>query len=985
MDPHQFLAKWRHATLKERSAAQEHFVDLCRLLREPTPAEADPQGQWYCFEKGAQKAGGGGGWADVWKRGCFGWEYKSKGKDLQTAFKQLQLYTPALEYPPLLIVCDLERIVVHTAFTGTVPEVHVLPLDALAEPRSRQLLKWAFTEPERLRPGRTRAQVTAEAAGTLAELASALRARGHPSLAVAHFLTQCLFCLFAEDVGLLPAHLFERILEKSRPDNLGARLGELFRTMRDGGEFLLEDIAHFNGGLFAAVDPLPLQDPDLQTLRAAARLDWSAIEPAIFGTLFERGLDPAKRSQLGAHYTDPDTIRRLIDPTITAPLRAEWDAIKPRIAAALAKADAARAPATRRKHQLVAEAHFQTHLERLRQVRVLDPACGSGNFLYLALHTLHDLEHQANLEAEALGLERHLPQVGPGNLRGIELNPYAAELARLTLWIGEIQWMLGHGHGLPMKPVLQPIEAIEERDALLNPDGTEAEWPEAEVIVGNPPFLGDKKMRAELGDEYVTRLRGRYRGRVPGGADLVCYWFEKARAQIEQGQAKRAGLVATNSIRQKRNRPVLERIGETGKIYEAWSDNAWVNEGAAVRVSLVAFCDGTNGMDKKLDGKVVSEIHPDLTPGGEEGADLTTAQPLPENNGCSFFGLCLAGAFDVPGDLARTWLQQPNPHGKPNSEVLRPLRNGNDLLKTSKDRWVIDFALMEESEAALYEAPFQYVVRHIKPIRLKNNRKARADKWWRHGEARPGMRKAMAQAIRYIATVETAKHRLFVWLPVRVAPEHNLIVIPRADDTTFGLLSSRFHGLWATAAGGRLGYGNDPRYNSTRCFQPFPFPEGCTPTDTRPIAPDEAGDWAGVPFVQWDPDQQALVPGRLPYRLPPLRDPDAPIVRHWVAIARAAARLNELREAWLHPPEWVERVPEVVPGYPDRLLPKPGHEADLKKRTLTNLYNQRPAWLATAHRALDEAVAAAYGWPADLEDADLLRRLLALNQARVAG
>jgi type II restriction/modification system DNA methylase subunit YeeA len=538
-----------------------------------------------------------------------------------------------------------------------------------------------------------------------------------------------------------------------------------------------------------------------------------------------------------------------------------------------------------------------------------------------------------------------------GTLWGIEINEYAAELARVTIWIGELQWMIKHGMAYNTRPILQTMNQIENRDALLNSDGTEAAWPQADFIVGNPPFLGDKMMRGELGDRYVESLRKCYAGRVPGGADLVTYWFEKARAEIEDGRVRQAGLVSTNSIRQGANRKLLERIRKTGRISSVWSDEPWINDGAAVRVSLVCFDAGRDsGTIVRLDGQPVAEIYADLKcrQQGNAGVDVTTARPLSENAGRSFFGLCLAGAFAVSGDLARQWLQLScNPNGRPNSDVLRPLYNGADVLQGSKDRWVIDFGpTMTEQEAALYEAPFQYVSEKVKPNRLGNREAVRAEKWWRHGRPRPELRKALAGLERYIATVETAKHRIFVWFPVAVAPEHKLVVIPKDNDTTFGILSSHIHVTWAFATGGRLGVGNDPVYTSTRCFEPFPFP------------PDLKPD---IPASAYDDNVNAQ------------------------AIARAAITLNQLRENWLNPPEWVEWVitpQEEKAGYPKRPIAKLGHEAELKKRTLTNLYNQRPTWLDNAHKELDAAVSAAYGWPADLSDDEILKRLLQLNMER---
>ena len=971
-----FIAFWRDSTLKERSGAQGHFIALCRLLEIKPPTEADPHGEWFAFEKGARKTGGGDGWADVWRRHCFAWEYKGKHRDLAAALRQLQQYAIALDNPPLLIVSDMETIEIHTNFTNTVNVVHRLTLDDLADPAKFALLKWAFLEPDRLQPSRTREAVTQDAAMLLGGLAQRLRQRGYDPHQVAHFMTRLLFCLFAEDIGLLPERLFGTLLEKSRqaPPRFAELAGDLFRAMRQGGRFGFEEIAWFNGGLFDDDGCLPLERADVDALYSAAALDWSAIEPAIFGTLFERGLDPDKRSQLGAHYTDADSIRRLIEPVIRAPLLAEWASVKADLSAGLGKGGA------RTRQQAVQR--LNGFLERLRTFRVLDPACGSGNFLYLTLRTLKDLEHQVMLEAEALGLQRGFPSVGPEAVLGIEINPYAAELARLTVWIGEIQWMLGHGYSLNDQPILKPLNAIECRDALLtelpSPSGRgaggegvwgEAAWPAADAIVGNPPFLGDKKQLAVLGEAYMTNLRRVYAGRVPGGADLVCYWFEKARAQIAAGQAQRAGLVATNSIRQKRNRQVLERIlttpsplmgegrggGEKLTIFHAWSDEPWVNEGAAVRVSLVGFAKEA-GQPVMLDGQPVAVIHADLT-GSQalaDAVDLTQARPLSENAGCSFFGLCLAGAFAVDSDTARGWLRQPNPHGRPNSDVLRPIWNGVDVTQGWKGRWVIDFGTnLSEEDAALYEAPFAHVVEKVKPVRMSNREKSRVEYWWRHGRSRPELRRQLVGLTRYIATSETAKYRVFIWLPASIAPEHKLVVIARDDDETFGILSSHFHVVWATALGGRLGVGNDPVYNSTRCFETFPFPAGLTPN---------------LPASAYADDPRAQ------------------------AIAEAARKLNELRENWLNPPPWIERVPEISPlppgegpgvrVYPDRLIPKPEHAAELRKRTLTNLYNQRPAWLDHAHRALDAAVAAAYGWPADVSDEDILRRLLALNRER---
>ncbi len=505
MTPQEFIAKWHASELKERSAAQEHFIDLCRLLGEPTPAEADPRGDHYCFERGALKDSGGGGWADVWKRHCFAWEYKGKHANLDAAFDQLRQYALALENPPLLIVSDMRRFQIRTNWTNSVSKTHEFGLDDLVDAAVRDKLKWAMSDPERLRPGETRQTLTERAAETFAELAQSLREQGHAPEEVAHFVNRLVFCMFAEDVGLLPNAMFMRMLEhaRQRPEDFATLARDLFGAMSVGGRVGFETVEWFNGGLFEDDATIPMDKRQIETTLEAAGLDWSNIDPSILGTLFERGLDPDKRSQLGAHYTDRDKIMRIIDPVIVRPLLAEWETVRARIAKSIDRANAAKSKGVETRQRKQAENTLGAFLERLRKFTVLDPACGSGNFLYLALHTLHDLEHRVQLEAEAMGLQRAFPSVGPANVRGIELNAYAAELARVSVWIGEIQWMRRNGFSGSRKPILDPLETIECRDAIVTPEGGEPEWPEADVIIGNPPFLA--VCAAESGSGYLWR------------------------------------------------------------------------------------------------------------------------------------------------------------------------------------------------------------------------------------------------------------------------------------------------------------------------------------------------------------------------------------------------------------------------------------------------------------------------------------------------
>ena len=579
---------------------------------------------------------------------------------------------------------------------------------------------------------------------------------------------------------------------------------------------------------------------------------------------------------------------------------------------------------------------------------MLDPACGSGNFLHLALHALEDLEHRVQLEAEAMGLQRAFPAVGPANVRGIEINAYAAELARVSVWVGEIQWMRRNGFYESRDPILKPLETIECRDAILTPEGQEPEWPAADVVIGNPPFLGGKLLNTHLGDDYVSRIFKVYAGRVPAEADLVCYWFVKAGEHLDALRAKRVGLVSTNSIRGGANRRALQTAVEGCPIFEAWSDEPWVIDGAAVRVSLVCFARPEDGSapapQRRLDGELVDAVHADLTARrGGAGVDLTGVQRLYRNLGVAFMGDTKGGPFDVPGSQAREWLREPvNPNGRPNSDVLGPWMNGMDVTRRPADKWIVDFGWkMVQEEAALYEAPFQHAREHVYPMRQRNRRESYREHWWRHVEPRQGMWRVLDGLSRYIATPRVAKHRLFTWLDARIRPDSQLIVIVRDDDVTFGILHSRFHEAWSLRLGTWLGKGNDPRYTPTTTFETFPFPEG--------LSPD-------VPASDYEGDPQAT------------------------AIAEAARRLVSLRNRWLNPPEWVEWVDEPVSGYPRRPVPRDEAAGKaLKKRTLTNLYNARPQWLAAAHAALDAAVAAAYGWPAGVSDEDALRELLALN------
>ncbi len=993
-----FKAKWSAGgaayDLNERQGAQTYFLDLCELLGVPAPGSQEG----YVFEKQTLALGQQRGFADVFYKNRFAWENKAPGKSLDAALKQLLNYSLALDNPPLLVVCDRLEIRIHTQFNGHPSVTHVVKLADITSPVHQQLLRRVWLDPESFKPAVTNRDITEKAAKSFATLADNLRKRG-PQAApereayaeqVAHFLTQTLFCFFAEDVGLLPGRMFERLVGNRHLNSqqLTDGMQSLFTTMRTGGLFGADFIPWFNGGLFKTVHVPKLEILDITELRNAANLNWSAIDVSIFGTLFERGLDPTKRSQLGAHYTDPATIERIITPVIRRPLLQKWELISQSIQALLAKS-------TKRGDAAYQKAYRQyiEFLQSLADFKILDPACGSGNFLFLGLKALKDIEHTIITQAELLGLERPVDLcTSPANMLGIELNEYAAELARVTVWIGELQWRLEHGYPFKDNPVLEPLDCIEHRDALVTrvqaanpvsaeaaevPQYVEAEWPKVSVVIGNPPFLGGSKKRGELGDAYFEALKTVFKNRVPGFGDLVCYWFSKALKAIEFNGLGAAGFVATNSIRGGANRKVLDAICERSHIFEAWSDETWVNDGAAVRVSLICFGHDSTAT---LNGHSVSAIHADLTAGnasGESGSDLTTARQIAESQGSCFMGASKKAPFDIDGAVARPWLAQPNPHSKSNALVVRPVCNGIDLTRRWGDRWIVDFGTeMHESDASLFEAPFAYVLNAVKPIASKNRDKNVAKNWWRHARPRIDMRTALAPLPRYIITAAVAKHRTFIWMHSAVLPDQATLATARADDTTFGILHSRFHELWSLRMGTSLE--DRPRYTPTTCFETFPFPAALTPADTAHQRTEALADGAAIPADLQPATRSAAT-----------------------AIAQAAKRLDDLRQAWLNPPEWTQRVPEVVPlgmaasPYPDRILPRHNlSEADaaaLQKRTLTNLYNLRQAghaqWLQHAHQQLDAAVAAAYGWTdytSAMADEEILQRLLALNLQRAA-
>ena len=778
--------------------------------------------------------------------------------------------------------------------------------------------------------------MTEEAARQFARLAQLLRRYGNEPHATAHFLIRLLFCLFAEDVGILPDGLFTKLVTQPHrtAGAVSEQLRQLFAAMASGGSFGADEIPLVDGGLFNDDSTLDLDGDSLHILAEVSGLDWSSVEPSVLGTLFVRSLDPDKRSQLGAHYTSEADILLIVEPVLMAPLRRRWAEVKAEAEAKAEKRDliAGSKSSPQKSRQLARiEAELFGLLRRFREelaaVQVLDAACGSGNFLYVALRLLLDLEW------EVITLARR-PGRQPGVPRG---------LARATARHRDqhLRLRTGADHHLDR---LHPVVA---RPRLRPPGRADPE------TAGRDPADGrDTGRGQESGDSgQGSRGRGQGAGVAGGGCDRR----ESAvfgRKQDPQGVGRRIRGNAVQALRGPRSRVrrpgvLLVRegagadrrgegeagriVGDAGDPRRGESESPGANQGnrryllgavgsgvgsdgATVHVSMVGFDDGIQ-TNRELDNHVVVAINADLT----TLVDVTTAQLLHENQLISFQGPSPKASFDIPADLASRMLTAPvNVNGRPNSDVVRPVASAIDLAQGSRGIWTIDFGLMAEDEATQYEMPFEYVRQHILPER-QNRRADFRGRWWQYARPRPEMREALKDVRHYIATPRVSKHRVFVWLSSEVLANDGTIVFAREDDYFFGVLHSRLHEIWSRRMGTQLREAESGcRYTPTTTFETFPFP--------------------------W----------------PPGREPaDDPCVQ---AIAAAAADLVAKRDAWL--------------------TPTGASEAELKQRTLTNLYNARPAWLDLAHRALDAAVLAAYGWPKDLTDDEILARLLALNLER---
>lgn len=911
-----FISRWSdiQGSGGERANFQSFARDLVEILDlpRPDPASDDTRDNAYVFERRVRLKQIDGsesyGFIDLYKRGSFVCEAKQTGKDVESsgwdkamirAHSQADRYIRALPAdegrPPFLIVVDVGKsIELYSEFSRSgatytpFPDArsHRIRLEDLEKPEIQDRLRRVWLDPLSLDPSRKAARVTREIAASLAKLAKSLEAKGHDPEAVATFLMRTMFAMFAEDVGLIPHRSFTELLEGLRGERVRTfvpMVEGLFREMNTGGfsVTLREDILRFNGGLFSEAHAIAIDRDQLDLLIEAAHADWRFVEPAIFGTLLERALDPRERHKLGAHYTPRAYVERLILPTVIEPLREEFRAAQIE----------AHALESQGKMKEAREAVIAFH-RRLSSVRVLDPACGSANFLYVTLEHMKRLEgevlnllHDMGVSQTALELEGETFAVTPDQFLGIEINPRAARIAEMVLWIGYLQWHFRtRGQTPPPEPILRDFKNIENRDALIEYDAEEpvldaegkpvtrwdgvtfkkhpvtgedvpdesaqavqyryvnprkASWPEAEFIVGNPPFIGAGGMRRALGSGYVDAVRKTY-PEIAESTDFVMYWWHIAAEKVRSGKAQRFGFITTNSLKQTFNRRVvLQHLEAKPPLSLAFAipDHPWVDaaDGAAVRISMTVGdaeesegrllrvrAESDSGVDDEIDvefeeerGKIFAALN--------VGADMSAVRQLSANTNISGRGVSLHGRGFI---VTREQAESLGFNRLPNIEHhIREYRNGKDLTSTPRGVLVIDlFGLSSEEVRQKYPEVYQWVYERVKPERDQNNRDSYRNNWWIFGEPRRDWRKHANGLARYIATVETTKHRVFQFLPATILPDNMLVNIALEDAVSLGVLSSRLHVAWALAAGGRLGVGNDPRYNKTRCFETYPFP-----------------------------------------------------------------------------------------------------------------------------------------------------------------
>lgn len=1052
----EFIARWKSSGGNEMANFQSFASELVQQLgvEEIKVADAEGQNNDYRFERpvtfthtGRERRGR----IDLYRKGCFVLEAKqgihkqeAEYKDQLTllsdsdaprqsghgrrgtsrfddtmlkARNQADNYARAVAkedgWPPFLLVVDVGHVIeLYADFSRQGQGYTQFPdgsryrieLDDLRDDETIALLRTIWNDPYSLDPSLRAAEVTREIAAHLAELGKSFEGQGHDGETVARFLMRCLFSMFAEDIGLIPAHSFTELLRKLRghPEHAQPALRGLWETMNTGGfsQVLMQDLKRFNGGLFKEAEALPLDNVQLGLLIEAAEADWKEVEPAIFGTLLERALDKRQRHKLGAHYTPRAYVERLVTPTVMEPLRDDWKNVQ--AAVQRLSADGREKDAIK----LVIEFH-----QALCETRVLDPACGSGNFLYVTMELMKRLEGEVVALLRELGGQKYLREfeyamaalgakggrtVDPHQFLGIELSPWAANVAELVLWIGYLQWHFRtFGAAAPSEPILRDFKNIEFRDAILEWDdrrpqrdedgkpvtrwdgittvrhpvtGEEvpdpqarvqvfeyvkpraAKWPDATFIVGNPPFIGLRNIRKAYADGYLEALRRVY-SKVPENADYVMYWWEKAALAARAFDrrkgtgTRRFGLITTNSIKQSFNRAVTAaHLGDSKSplsLVFAIPDHPWIDaaDGADVRIAMSV---GTKGQREgrllevieEADGNsenegVVCEFAADsgtIYPDFRRGADLLSAQPLRAMDGLACVGYQLTGqGFLIEPGTAKSIIAR-EPQSK---HTLKPWIGGIGIQRHHAAKIAIDVCEMRiDVLRSLHPVIYQHLLDNVLPTRKENNRKSVRERWWVYGEARNTFRPALQGIDRMIVTSLTASNRIFVFTPSETIADSTTVMFAIDEGEHLAVMSSQLHIVWATNAGARLGVGNDPRYNKSRCFDPFPFPA-------------------------LTKDQKAR-----------LRSLGEELDAH------------RKRQQAAHPKLTLTQMYNVLEKVRAN-IPIEGKDKEIYDQGLIGI-------LRDLHDQIDAAVADAYGWPVDLSEEEILFRLVELNKERAA-
>lgn len=1070
-----FIARWQgQEGGQERANYALFLTELCAALGlpQPDPAKASHEFNDYVFERSVRRnrdEGESVGRIDLYKRNSFVLEAKQsrwtgekkvggqndlfagdvddaqRGRHgarrawdvlMLNAKRQAEDYARALPvshgWPPFVLVCDVGHCIeVYADFSGQGKNYTQFPdrqgfrifLEDLRKPEVRERLKAIWLEPLSLDPTRTAAKVTREIAERLAAVSKSLEAKKYPAEEVAHFLMRCLFTMFAEDVKLLPENCFRELLNECRghPDRFVPLLTDLWRAMNAGAEFsplLRAKVLRFNGNLFAEAKVLPLGKEEIGELAEAANKNWREVEPAIFGTLLEQALDPDERRRLGAHYTPRAYVERLVVATIIEPLREDWRNVQ-------AAAETKRAAGDEQG----AAAEVKAFHDKLCETRVLDPACGTGNFLYVSMELMKRLEGEV-LEAlvdlggqEALrGLGQHT--IDPHQFLGLEINPRAAAIAELVLWIGYLQWHFRTKGGVPSEPILQKFRNIEVKNAVLTWDGYPAPqvidgkeaypnprrptWPQAEFIVGNPPFLGKGVfMRDAFGAAYVDALAVAH-PTMNASADFVMYWWDTSADLIARKGTtlRRFGLVTTNSITQVLSRRVLEKHFRTKKpisLVMAIPDHPWTKatqDAAAVRIAMtVAEFGDQAGILHEIERESgletddpaiilrpkVGKINADLT----IGVDVTTAIPLISNEGLASMGPALGGRGFVLAQSEATHLSA----GKA-APWLKKLTTGRDITEGHRNRFVIDVRHYENEDLLRKEIPkvYQHLKDTVYPERADNNDPRLRHYWWRFRRSNDVYFGAVSDLPRFIATVETTKHRTFIFVDANELLEHGVIGFGISDGYVLGVLSSRTHICWTLANGGTLE--DRPRYNKDVCFDPFPFPSPGELLKAQIRSVAEELDAFRKERQREHPD---LTLTQMYNVLEKLKAMEA-AARAGAREARKPSPLEgeggSLRmQASNEPGEGSQSHHHPSPGSDLRSSPpSPARgegstepaavtltpaEEEIKDKGLIVI-------LKELHERLDRLVFEAYGWPATLSDEEILERLVALNHERAA-